>query len=113
MSERESDIVQRALADLLATPGPDKPPADVTERVLCAIQDRQLSTQSRDNDQRPFQQQVAWLPLAACVLVMVVGSWLAGSHAALRSQVAGQRVNSDGSVWVMYSDGRTIPISTI
>jgi hypothetical protein len=111
MPDQKPDVVDRALADLMGTPGAERPHVEVTERVLSAIRNRQTAVRQRSTDQRPFRKQVAWLPLSACVLVMVTGSWIVAFHAAIWSQVAGQRVKSDGTVWVHYTDGRVVPDS--
>ncbi|MEZ6056262.1 MAG: hypothetical protein R3C01_06115 [Planctomycetaceae bacterium] len=106
MSSDDFDIVDRAVADLLATSGSDQPPAEVTARALSALWGRQSAPQPLRPEQPTFWQQIAWFPLAACVVVMVAGSWFAGFHAALLSQEAGRQVAPDGTVWVHHTDGR-------
>lgn len=111
MTNEEPDIVDHALVELLATPGPEKPPIEVVERALNALRIHQVAPHMQRSSHLSFRQQIAWLPLAACVLVMVTGSWVAAFHATLWRHVAAQRVNSDGTVWVHYTDGRVIPDS--
>lgn len=108
MTEQKSDILDRAVAELLLTPGCEQLPQAVVERTLNALRTRQAIPRLLLRDQSSFRQQVAWWPLLACVLLMVTGSWVAGFHGSIWSREAGHRINPDGSVWVHYTDGRVV-----
>ena len=108
MTAQKPDLLDRAVAELLQTPGCQQLPHAVAERTLNALRTRQATTCLPQRDYPAFRQQVAWWPLLACVLLMVTGSWVAGFHATLWSREAGHRINPDGSVWVHYTDGRVV-----
>jgi hypothetical protein len=108
MNEEPPDIVDRALARLLSTSGPQVVPAELMDRVRHALEGFEVERRVHRNVRLTLREQVAWAPLAACMMVIVVGSWVAALHGALFSTVAGQRVLRDGTVWVHYTDGRVV-----
>jgi|GEM_PF-2738688 len=108
MSDQQQDIVDRALAEILSTTGADEPPAEVMQTVRRVCEERAAAHPVTRSLQPSERSRVDWLSLSACVALMTVGSWVAGFHGALFSQVAGRHIATDGTVQLHYSDGRVV-----
>jgi hypothetical protein len=102
------DIVDRAAKALLATEGPDEPPSDITEKIRRDIDERCAVHPAQCVALSPSQGPVAWLTLTACVVLMIIGSWIVAFHGALFSRMAGRHIFPDETVFVHYTDGRVI-----
>lgn len=106
MSEPKPDIVDQALAKLMASSSTGKIPAEVISRLEQQIQNRQI-TKAREKIQSSSRQtQVAWFPLTSCLLIMMLASGIAGYHKTLFRTTAGQCLTGDGQLQVYYSDGQ-------
>jgi len=101
-----NDIVDHALEALLATTGPDEPPAHTVEQVRREITDRQAMPRARSAASARRRDRLSWPALAMTVLLMLGTGWTVAFHDALLSQVAGQQISADGTIRVFLSDGR-------
>jgi hypothetical protein len=99
------DIVDRAIAALRATAGPDEPPRDVVKRVRFQEKKFVATGPIRRGPSPVPKERIAWITLAAAVLLMTVTGWLVAFHATLFSQVAAEHVSPDGTVYRFYTDG--------
>lgn len=102
----DKDIVDRAVEALRATVGTDAIPDAVMDDVRCNINSRN-ATPARNDDSAP-RSRVSWLTLAACIALMVTGSWIIGFQKSLFSRVAFHQTFPNGSVLTHYTDGRVI-----
>ena len=69
------EVVARALDALLATPGPDDPPADTVRRVRAEIAARQATPTAGKAASTRRRDRVSWLALAITILLMLAGAW--------------------------------------
>jgi hypothetical protein len=100
------DLVARALEALLATPGPNEPPARTMQQVRREIAARQAMPTAGKAASTRRHDRVSWLALAMTILLLLAAGWTVGFHRALLSRVAGEQVSPDGTVCVFLSDGR-------
>jgi hypothetical protein len=105
------DIVDRALSELRATAGPDGPPRDVMERIRFQIAERAAKVPICRVPSPVSDDRIAWLPLAAAVLLMSITGWVFAFHNTLFGQIAGEQISADGTIHRFYADG-TVKIDT-
>ncbi len=106
----EKDLVDRAVEALRATEGADVLPEAVLDAARRNISQRVATRQSSRSDSRP-RDRVSWLALAACVALMVIGSWTVGFQKSLFSRATLQQKYPNGSVLTHYTDGRVVAIA--
>lgn len=104
--DESNDVVDRALRALLDSADADGPPADVVAGVRHTITERR-TVRPAMTEIRPSRRDLrSWLSLASMLAVMIAAGWGIGFHRRLLSEVAGRQRAADGSVVVLYTDGR-------
>ena len=106
----QRDIVDRAVKALVSTQGAEEPPRAVTEQIRRDINERHTIDSVRPVEINPPETQITWLKLAACLVLMIIGSWVVGFHKSIFSRVAGRSSFPNGTVFVYYTDGRVIAV---
>jgi hypothetical protein len=103
----DKDIVDRAIKAMKATQGADVLPAVVLNAARRNISQRIPNRNGAQANRQP-PDRVSWLTLAACAVVLVIGSWTLGFQQLLLSRATLQQTFPNGSVLTHYSDGRVV-----